>query len=75
MDRNYFDRQELKDPESAVVSEISERFNLTPILARACYQEIKGLFEEHFQTPKEAGVIAFETVRRDDLPGKKLSEC
>lgn len=75
MDKNYFDRQELKDPESAVVAEISERFNLTPILARAYYDEIKGLFEEHFKVPREQGVIVFEAIRRKDPPGKKLSEC
>lgn len=75
MDKNYFDRQELKDPESAVIAEISKRFNLTPILAQAYYQEIKGLFEEHFKTPREAGVVVFEAIRSDDPPGKKLSEC
>ena len=75
MDKNYFDRQEIKDPESAVVCEISKRFNLTPILAQAYYQEIKGLFEEHFREPKEPGVVMFEAIRREDPPGKKLSEC
>lgn len=75
MDENYFSRQELKDPESAVIFEISKRFNLTPILAQAYYQEIKGLFEEHFKAPKVAGVIMFEAIRKEDPPGKKLSEC
>jgi len=75
MDENYYNRQELKDPESAVIFEISQRFNLTPILAQAYFKEIKGLFEEHFQAPKETGAIMVEAIRKEDPPGKKLSEC
>jgi len=75
MDENYYNRQELKDPESAVIFEISKRFNLTPILAQAYFKEIKGLFEEHFQAPKETGTIRFEAIRKEDPPGRKLSEC
>ena len=75
MDENFFNRQGIKDPESAVIAEISRKFNLTPILARAYYQERKGLFEEHFKAPKEAGVVVFEAIRRDDPPGKRLTEC
>ena len=75
MDKNYFKIQELKNPESAVINEISKRFNLTPILAQAYFKEIKGLFEEHFKAPKEEGVIIFEAIRMEDPPGKQLSEC
>lgn len=75
MDKDYFNRQELKNPESAVINEISKRFNLTPILAQAYYKEIKGLFKEHFKAPEEEGVIIFEAIDRKDPPGKQLSEC
>ena len=75
MNKDYFNRQELKNPESAVINEISKRFNLTPILAQAYYEEIKGLFEEHFRVPEQTGVIQFEAIDRRDPPGKKLSEC
>lgn len=64
-----------KDAESAIVARIGEDFNLTPVLARAHYQQMARYFAEYGQVPTQPGELCYLGVAAEEPPGKPLAAC
>ena len=47
MDRQLAQRLKSKSVKNAIIGQISEAFNLTPLLAEAYFNQIKSYFLEH----------------------------
>ena len=53
-----------KDAESAIVARICEDFNLTPVLARAHYEQMARYFTEFGDIALKAGELCYLTRSR-----------
>jgi Protein of unknown function (DUF1670) len=64
-----------KDAESAIVARICEDFNLTPVLARAHYQQMAHYFAAYGQVPARPGELCYLAVAAEEPPGKPIAAC
>src|SRR6266540_1968754 len=64
-----------KDAESAIVARIREEFNLTPVLARAHYEQRAQYFTEYGQMAASPGELCYLAVDAEEPPGKAISSC
>lgn len=64
-----------KDAESAIVARICEDFNLTPVLARAHYEQMARYFAELGQVPNAPGELCYLAVDVDEPAGKPIVRC
>ncbi len=64
-----------KDAESAIVARIREDFNLTPVLARAHYEQMAQYFTEYGQMAASPGELCYLAVDAEEPPGKAISSC
>src|SRR5215218_6078959 len=64
-----------KDAESAIVARICEDFNLTPVLARAHYEQMTRYFAEYGQVPARPGELCYLAVAAEEPAGKPIAAC
>src|SRR5437764_5875287 len=64
-----------KDAESAIVARICEDFNLTPVLARAHYEQMARSFSDYGHMALRAGELCYLAVASDEPPGKPIIAC
>src|SRR5215471_366095 len=64
-----------KDAESAIVARIGEDFNLTPVLARAHYEQMAGYFAEYGHMALQPGELCYLAVALEEPPGKPIIAC
>jgi hypothetical protein len=64
-----------KDAESAIVARICEDFNLTPVLARAHYEQMARYFAEYGQVPTRPGELCYLAVAAEEPAGKPIAVC
>ncbi|MGD0876075.1 MAG: DUF1670 domain-containing protein [Acidimicrobiales bacterium] len=64
-----------KDAESAIVARICEDFNLTPVLARAHYEQMARYFSEFGEIALRAGELCYLAVASEEPPGKPIAAC
>ena len=64
-----------KDAESAIVARICEDFNLTPVLARAHYQQMARYFSDYGHMALRPGELCYLAVASDEPPGKPIVAC
>lgn len=68
-------RMAAKDAESAIIARISADFNLTPVLARAHYEQMARYFAEYGQVPAQPGELCYLAVSATEPAGKPISLC
>ena len=64
-----------KDAESAIVARICEDFNLTPVLARAHYEQMARYFSEFGHVALQPGELCYLAVASEEPPGKPIIAC
>src|SRR5919202_3577479 len=64
-----------KEAESAIVARICEDFNLTPLLARAHYEQMARYFAESGHVPTRPGELCYLAVDANEPPGKPILAC
>jgi len=64
-----------KDAESAIVARISEDFNLTPVLARAHYEQMARYFADYGHIALRPGELCYLAVAAEEPPGKPIIAC
>jgi len=64
-----------KDAGSAIVARICEDFNLTPVLAKAHYEQMARYFADYGQVPSRPGELCYLALSVDEPPGKPISLC
>jgi hypothetical protein len=64
-----------KDAESAIVARICEDFNLTPVLARAHYEQMARYFADFGHVAVRPGELCYLAVRASEPPGKPIVAC
>jgi Protein of unknown function (DUF1670) len=64
-----------KDAESAIVARICEDFNLTPVLARAHYEQMARYFADFGHVAMQPGELVYLAVASDEPPGKPIVAC
>jgi hypothetical protein len=64
-----------KDAESAIVARVCEDFNLSPVLARAHYEQMARYFAEYGQVPAKPGELCCLAVADDEPAGKPVAAC
>jgi hypothetical protein len=63
------------DAESAIVARICEDFNLTPVLARAHFEQMARYFSEFGRMALQPGELCCLAVVTDEPPGKPIVAC
>lgn len=64
-----------KDAESAIVARICEDFNLTPVLARAHYEQMARYFADYGHMALRPGELCYLAVAATEPPGKPILAC
>lgn len=64
-----------KDAESAIVARICEDFNLTPVLARAHYEQMARYFSDYGHMALRPGELCYLAVASSEPPGKPIVAC
>jgi Protein of unknown function (DUF1670) len=64
-----------KDAESAIVARIGEDFNLTPVLARAHYEQMARYFAEYGDMALRPGELCYLAVASEEPAGKAIIAC
>jgi hypothetical protein len=64
-----------KEAESAIVARICEDFNLTPVLARAHYEQMARYFADYGHVPTRPGELCYLAVDANEPPGKPIIAC
>ena len=64
-----------KDAESAIVARICEDFNLTPVLARAHYEQMARYFADYGHVALRPGELCYLAVASEEPPGKPIVAC
>jgi hypothetical protein len=64
-----------KDAESAIVARICEDFNLTPVLARAHYEQMARYFADYGHMAIQPGELCYLAVADTEPPGKPIAAC
>ncbi len=64
-----------KDAESAIVARICEDFNLTPVLARAHYEQMARYFADYGHMALHPGELCYLAVAASEPPGKPIIAC
>ena len=59
-----------KNAESAIITRICEDFNLTPVLARAYYEQMARYFAEYGHVATGAGELCYLATDENEPPGK-----
>lgn len=75
MDGYGTQRLAAKDAESAIVARICEDFNLTPVLAKAHYDQMARYFSDYGQVPARPGELCYLALSMDEPAGKPISMC
>jgi hypothetical protein len=69
------ERLAAKDAESAIVARICDDFNLTPVLARAHYEQMARYFADYGHVALQAGELCYLAVAAVEPPGKAIIAC
>lgn len=64
-----------KDAESAIVARICEDFNMTPVLARAHFEQMARYFSDFGHMALQAGELCYLAVAAEEPPGKPIIAC
>ncbi len=64
-----------KDAESAIVARICEDFNLTPVLAKAHYEQMARYFADYGHMALQPGELCYLAVSATEPPGKPIAAC
>jgi hypothetical protein len=64
-----------KDAESAIVARICEDFNMTPVLARAHYEQMARYFSDYGHMALRPGELCYLAVASEEPPGKPIVAC
>jgi Protein of unknown function (DUF1670) len=64
-----------KETESAIVARICEDFNLTPVLAKAHYEQMSRYFADYGHLPTRPGELCYLAVDAEEPPGKPIVAC
>ena len=75
MDRQLAQRLKSKSVKNAIIGQISEAFNLTPLLAEAYFNQIKGYFLEHADISLESGQLHYLAIDDREPAGKPVDLC
>ncbi len=75
MDRQLGERLKSKSVKNAIIGQISEAFNLTPLLAEAYFNQIKGYFLEHTDISLESGQVHYLAIDDREPAGKPVDLC
>jgi Protein of unknown function (DUF1670) len=69
------DRLAAKEAESAIVARICVDFNLTPVLARAHYEQMARYFADYGRVVVQPGELCYLAVDAGEPPGKPIAAC
>ncbi|HET6917973.1 MAG TPA: DUF1670 domain-containing protein [Jiangellaceae bacterium] len=64
-----------KDAESAIVARICEDFNMTPVLARAHFEQMARYFSDFGHMALQPGELCYLAVASEEPPGKPIIAC
>ena len=68
MERQLAERLKSKSVKNAIIGQISEAFNLTPLLAEAYFNQIKGFFLEHTDISLDSGQLHYRSAELTTKP-------
>ncbi|MDT3697136.1 MAG: hypothetical protein ROY99_12190 [Ignavibacterium sp.] len=69
---SFSDRLQSKSVKYSIINNIARDFNLTPILAEACFNQIKDYFTEHVQLNLTSGQVHYLAVDDRESAGKPV---
>lgn len=69
------ERLKTKNHQEAIIQNICQDFNMSPIIARAYYQQMEKYFEEHLQARLKAGQTVYVATSKEEPAGKPIRDC
>ena len=75
MNKSLSERLLAKSVKNAIVNNIAQDFNLTPILAEAYFNQIKNYFSEHTDLNLSSGQMHYLAIDDREPAGKPVSLC
>lgn len=71
----FVERLKSKSIKNSIINNIARDFNLTPILAEAYFNQIKGYFTEHVQLELTSGQVHYLAIDDREPAGKPVQLC
>jgi len=75
MQNDEIERLKSKNYQEAIIQNICQDFNMSPIIANAYYKQMEKYFEEHLQTKLRPGQIVYEATSKEEPSGKTIKLC
>ena len=75
MDKHSIARLKSKSVKNAIINNIAQDFNLTPILAEAYFTQIKDYFLEHAEIELKSGQLQYLAIDDCESAGKPVALC
>lgn len=75
LDKKVLERMSSKSVENSIINDIAQDFNLTPILAKAYFDQIKNYFDEHTGFELSSGQIHYLAIDDREPAGKPVALC
>lgn len=75
LDSTLSDRLTSKSVKQSIIANISKDFNLTPLLAEAYFNQVKGYFLQHADLKLSAGQLQYLAVDENEPAGKPIALC
>ena len=75
MDKSLSERLLAKSVKNAIINNIAQDFNLTPILAEAYFSQIRNYFSEHTDLNLSSGQMHYLAIDDREPAGKPVSLC
>ena len=69
------ERLKSKNYQEAIIQNICNDFNMSPIIAKAYYKQMEKYFEEHLQSSLKPGQIVYEATSKEEPAGKAIRQC
>jgi len=75
MDNDMLRRLQAKMPDEAIIERLRHDFNLSPIVARALFEQMGAYLERFYEQKRKVGQITYLVVSANSPAGRRLEEC
>ena len=75
MKKEDIERLKTKNHQDSIIQSICHDFNMSPIIARAHYQQMEKYFEEHLHSNLQPGQIIYTATSKEEPAGKAVRDC
>lgn len=75
MNQASLDRLAVKQPSEAIIERIQSDFNMSPMVARTLFEQVRTHFESYYQFKNDSCQLTYLAISTSSPAGRRLEEC